>query len=151
MINRVLTFLLGLLFLAALLLLVIPWIFFFTTAPFGGKLAYTLCFVAIAAEKIWAMFFRMRQRFAPDVEKDWTTVTVGYAFAAVMYLALIEYFVKRQSVPLAATVGGKASSQQKQRRNGEETGAHREHSLALRKKQRYLSTRVDTAANCGKA
>ena len=108
MITRVLTLLLALLFVAALLLLVIPWILFFTTAPFAGNLAYTLCFVAIAAEKIWAMFFRMRQRFAPDVERDWTTVTVGYAFAAVMYFTLIEYFAGRANVPPAATVAGLA-------------------------------------------
>lgn len=107
MANKCLSLLLFLLFILALLLPFLPVALYTLTPAFAGKALLSGVFALLALEKLWAMFFRMKQRYAPKVEKDWTTVSVGYAFAAVYYFALFDFFFRQQDsvCPMVSCAG----------------------------------------------
>jgi protein-S-isoprenylcysteine O-methyltransferase Ste14 len=75
--------------------------------PFPSKIPLTLLFCVLVAEKVWSMLFRMRQRFRPDVQKDWTSVSVGLSYTLVFYFALVEFYVRRAppAIAWAAVLG----------------------------------------------
>jgi protein-S-isoprenylcysteine O-methyltransferase Ste14 len=85
----VLLFLLLLLSLAAPALSVVCHVL---TPLFDGKILTTVTLVAVMVEKVWAMFFRMRARYSSSVKQDWTSVSVGYAYAAVVYAVILDYY-----------------------------------------------------------
>ncbi len=71
---------------------------------FPGKWLYAVVIGALAAERVWSMFFRMRQRCTVDRDTDWTTLTVGYSYAGVFCLTVADVFCLRRSAPLPAVV-----------------------------------------------
>lgn len=95
--NRVIPFLLGGVFLAAIALFVLPWVLFFSTEPFTGKLFFAVFFSVVALEKVWSTFFKMRKRVTAEAKHDWTTVSVGYSYTAVWYVALFHCFLYLRS------------------------------------------------------
>jgi protein-S-isoprenylcysteine O-methyltransferase Ste14 len=71
-------------------------------APFKNKGLLTGVFAFACAEKMWAMFFRARQRNALAAENDWTAVAVGAAYTVLMYGALVECYLKRTGITMPA-------------------------------------------------
>lgn len=80
------------------------------TGSFPGRLVGSLLFVIVCAEKIWAMYFRMRNRAAAALENDWTALTVGIAYTAVMYGTIVEFYARKAGLAGAPGlwVGGAA-------------------------------------------
>lgn len=106
--KRLLSLFMRLIFLAGLLLAPIALLAGAIIRPFFWNGMQLVLLSILTIEKMWSMFFRMPQRFRATVQQDWTTVSVGLSFTAVMYLVLIE-----QILPLtawrsltAASVGG---------------------------------------------
>ena len=92
--NRIISLLLSFLLLAALVIIVIPWILSFTTKPFAGRLLFTLIFSIAGFEKIWSTFFKTPERVKADAKKDWTTVSVGYTYITIWYIAIFDYYFR---------------------------------------------------------
>ena len=105
--NRVISFLLSFLLLAALAIIIIPWILFFTTDPFAGKLLFTIIFSIAGFEKVWSTFFKTPERIKADAKKDWTTVSVGYTYIAIWYIAIFDYYFRLKDAlnPYVAAIG----------------------------------------------
>lgn len=89
-------------FLAALLIFPLIPALYVWTAPFKDKTLLTGLFAFAAAEKVWAMFFRARQKQALAAVNDWTAVAVGVAYTVLMYGALIECYFKRSGITMPA-------------------------------------------------
>ncbi|MDD5679202.1 MAG: isoprenylcysteine carboxylmethyltransferase family protein [Kiritimatiellae bacterium] len=89
-------------FVAALLIFPFMLALYIGTAPFKDKIILTGLFGFTAAEKLWAMFFRVRQRQPLEAEHDWTAVAVGTAYIVLMYSALIECYFKRTGITIPA-------------------------------------------------
>ncbi len=107
MIRQFFSFILALILLSALLSVILPLLLYRWTAPFPGALGFALFFTAIALEKVWSSFARLRQRTDLSVRGDWTSVSVGVSYTLVQYAVLAEFFWKRQGVtwPLLSLVG----------------------------------------------
>ena len=91
--KRIISFLLSLLFVLVLALVVIPWILFFKTEPFSGKLFFTIFYFVMTLDKIWSTFFKTPERVKAEARNDWTTVSVGYSYLAVWYIAIFDYYL----------------------------------------------------------
>ncbi len=81
---------------------------YFAAPPFPHKALLTGAFTLAGLEKIWAMIIRDRRNPLLEARQDWTAVTVGAAYLAVMGLALGECYVRRTGIisPAAAVLGG---------------------------------------------
>ena len=90
------------LFVAALLMFPLILAMDVCTAPFKDKIPLTGLFALVCVEKVWAMFFRARQRKALAADNDWTAVAVGVAYTVLMYGALIECYFKRTGITMPA-------------------------------------------------
>lgn len=95
--DRILQLLLLLLALSAYVLICLP-LALFGLKGFGAiNVAVTAFFVLFAVEKTWSMLIRMR-RFRESPRRDWTTVTVGYSFTAVLYVSLLDYYLRSSGI-----------------------------------------------------
>ena len=75
--------------------------------PFPGRIPFCLAYNLIIAERVYAMFFRIRTKDVFGVKKDWTSAAVGLAYAGVMYGILFEFFRRGSAAPFpAASLGG---------------------------------------------
>jgi protein-S-isoprenylcysteine O-methyltransferase Ste14 len=72
------------------------------TPPFPGRVLGAALFMAAAAEKIWAMYFRMRDARLLKPEGDWTSVTIGLSHTLIMYGVVLEFFLRRRGFAFPA-------------------------------------------------
>ena len=105
--NRIISSLLSFLLLAALAIIIIPWILFLTTDPFTGRIIFTILFSIAGFEKVWSTFFKTPERIKADAKKDWTTVSVGYTYIAIWYIAIFDYYFRLKDTinPYVAVIG----------------------------------------------
>ena len=92
-------------FVAALLSFPLMLALYIGTAPFKDKILLTALFALAGLEKVWAMFFRARQKKPLAAENDWTAVAVGAAYTLLMYGALAECYLKRTGITMPALAG----------------------------------------------
>lgn len=105
-VRRILSCLLALLFVAAGAAPAAPVVAHILTPARPGKWLWTVMLALLIGERVWAMFFRMRARVSTSVDRDWTAVAVGYAYAAVVYLSIADFYLRIRLLtpwPLAAT------------------------------------------------
>ena len=79
----------------------LPFVFFFASAPFPHRLLGTTLFVATGAERVWAMYFRVRRKGLLEPRADWTAPAVGLAYMAVMYAVILEFYWRRTGIERA--------------------------------------------------
>lgn len=96
--KRLLALIMAALFGAAIVYLILPFVLLVLTGPFPDRGLLAGLFLAVSLEKIWAMYFRMRQRHEADKSSDWTTVSVGVACALTMYLLIGEVFLRQRGI-----------------------------------------------------
>ncbi len=92
MTERIINLLLLAIFIAGIGVVFIPLILLRVTDDFPGRAFYSVLFMAAAAEKMYAMFFRTRSLACLKAKRDWTTVSVGIAYTAVYYATLFEFY-----------------------------------------------------------
>lgn len=97
--GAVLTVLLVVFFVVAILCPALPVFLHFVTPsfPYDGVAAVGLAL--IVAERVWAMFFRMRERTREKAQQDWTSAAVAYGYAAVLYVSILDLFLRRHGLP----------------------------------------------------
>ena len=105
--NRIISFLLSFLLLVAIAIIALPWVLFFKTEPFSGRLLFTIIFSVAGVEKVWSTFFKTPDRVKADAKKDWTTVSVGYSYIAIWYIAIFDYYFRLEDTinPYIAGIG----------------------------------------------
>ncbi len=91
----------------ALVIIIVPWILLFTTEPFSWRLTFTIIFSVAGFEKMWSTFFKTPERVKADAKKDWTTVSVGYSYIAIWYIAIFDYYfhLKDSINPYSVIIG----------------------------------------------
>jgi protein-S-isoprenylcysteine O-methyltransferase Ste14 len=89
--GRLLSSLLGLLFLCGLAYPVIAFHLALLPDQTGPRRVWLIILALFSLEKLIAMFFVIRRRFAPKLGTDWSMAATGYAYTAVLYGALAEF------------------------------------------------------------
>jgi protein-S-isoprenylcysteine O-methyltransferase Ste14 len=80
----------------ALLTPLAPGILHLLTPTFPGKWVATIGLTLVFGEKVWAMFLRMPDKVCRPARGDWSAVTVLYANVAVVYIALLDFYLRVQ-------------------------------------------------------
>lgn len=84
-----------------------PYLLLWFTEPFPRRLIFSVLFSLIALEKNIQTFLRLKTRRLLNRGQDFTTITIGLSYPAVIYLALIEFYLKEGNpfYPLVTIVG----------------------------------------------
>lgn len=87
--------------------LLLPIALLAVSEPFPHRLAGAGLFLIVGLQKVWAMYFRMRNRARSSPDMHWTIVAVGFAYTAVLYMAILEFFwyAKGFRAPVASAAG----------------------------------------------
>lgn len=86
----------------------VPFVLLALCPPFPGDLALACLYALIVVEKIYAMIFRQPTKDLANVTGDWTSVAVGLSYAAVMYAAIVEVFLRGSGMTVPAATGAGA-------------------------------------------
>ncbi len=102
--NRLLTAVLGTIFVAAVAAIAVPYVLLLVSEPFPLRALYSVLFSLAALERTWSMFSRIRMKDYMDIKSDWTAVGVGMGYATVFYVTLFEFYAHRglTAVPVSA-------------------------------------------------
>lgn len=79
--------------------LLLPTALHLLTAPFPGKLGFTVLLTAILAERFWFSLFTSCDKNPVKVSADWTFVAVGLAYTVLMYVIALEFYFMRGATP----------------------------------------------------
>lgn len=94
-------------FVAALLSIPLLAALYLGTPSFPDKILLTGFFSLTIVVKVWAQFFRARQRNALAADQDWTAAAVGMSYTIFIYAVMIEFYLKRAGItsPFLAWAG----------------------------------------------
>ncbi|MBM4163478.1 MAG: isoprenylcysteine carboxylmethyltransferase family protein [Lentisphaerae bacterium] len=82
------------------LVVLLPVALFPVTPGFPGKVAGVILFVAVCAERIWAMYVRQGlARVRDGAGRDWTAIAVGYAYPLTLGGAIAEFLLRQHAPP----------------------------------------------------
>jgi protein-S-isoprenylcysteine O-methyltransferase Ste14 len=105
--GRLLSSFLGLLFLCGLAYPILAAHLALLPDQTAPRRVWLIILALFSLEKLIAMFFVIRRRFAPKLGTDWSMAATGYAYTAVLYGALAE-FQFRDRTPTGLTLAGLA-------------------------------------------
>jgi protein-S-isoprenylcysteine O-methyltransferase Ste14 len=106
--SRALAFVFGLLPVLAAGGILLPFLLFAFSAPFPGRALGTAIYLLFCLEKIWAMYFRMKDKRVLEPQGDWTAVTVGFSYSFIVYAVVLEFYARRTGIAFPALCGAGA-------------------------------------------
>jgi protein-S-isoprenylcysteine O-methyltransferase Ste14 len=82
------------------LVVLLPVALFPVTPGFSGKAVGVLLFIAVCAERVWAMYVRQGLgRVRDGAGRDWTAIAVGYAYPLTLGGAVAEFLLRQHAPP----------------------------------------------------